>query len=742
VKSRHNQGSLVSPVSHLGPVAVSALALCATACSNAPDAADVDTATSGQALASAIAPTALTTSKSVVVSTKSGAGRAFSVTLPSGGSYHIRAWALGVRQSGALTVFLDNEERPIGSITTRDSGWRTYDVTASNGTATIALPAGTHQLVFRSGGDRVPEVENVQLSKDGFSASAADQNYANYIANLKTRALPYDHAATKRAELSRALSPASSVASDNYCYSLNASLTYTYKELFSFSANQTVTFETKNSNVYGSDPVMYLVSLDNPQSLSWANDDSNGYQSRISVTIPSNGAGMYWLLVRAYNPNSPGTSDLWKDNALYASNIPLAGNRLYCDLNKANLWLNYFTAYNGTDTMLWLVDQGNGFPGQISAHNDDYFQPGDFNWGQASRIHRSPISNPLSYAIFNAYSSYAVATTTDVYLENEDSDIMSYFENLKAIDAIQSAPEDGDYNCISWSGGVTTWWEWPLNYGDPWFNADPLTAFDNWYGNTPKRFTGAYTYTRSGVDDSNAMVDLWAHGTSPSNYSFTHGSVRKGGDGNPHGYDWESKPGGLTRTFHPRRALNGNSYGDVVYSYRWTGNTASSVALATSGGNQPTLQDAVRAGLVVVESPTLSTVESSKLQSLKAAVSADATRRFETLYSAWKTTWGQPGNAAHSDPSQYGKSREYAALLAYCKQLGTASWALLFDKYIAGDRLVLVAIEDVALPSHASELSAIRSESARERYTNDGKYIVPSLEANITKFVQRLLTSL
>ena len=114
----------------------------------------------------------------------------------------------------------------------------------------------------------------------------------------------------------------------------------------------------------------------------------------------------------------------------------------------------------------------------------------------------------------------------------------------------------------------------------PWYAPDPLTAFDNFFGNRDRygnplcrgeeTATGilnqAMNFTRSGASASNGCVALWQYGG-----AFTHGSVTKPGNDQPHGYDWESKPGGLMRSFHPRNALSGSSYGSISHYYRWDG---------------------------------------------------------------------------------------------------------------------------------------------------------------------------
>jgi hypothetical protein len=699
--------------------------------------------TSGNAPQLAAQPGTVVTNKKPNLLSGRG-GLSFDVNATSAGTYHIRVWALGAQANSKLPVYLDQGSTPIATLTTTNNTWRHYDLIAADGSDVISLSVGNHTLSFRVQGDQVPDVESVEISKDKPPASNAEANFKGYIASLQARTLGADYRARKQAEASGVTALAAGPApSDNFCSSLNFPFSYSYRGLFYLNASQAVTFETRKADPYGSDPVMYLFSQSNPQSYSWSNDDYNGLQSRISVTIPV--AGYYYVLVRAYNPSSPGTSDLYKDNALYQSNIAIAGNRLYCSLNKTGM-LNYFTGFISADPMLWLVE-GSGFPGLIRAYNDDFGQPsGSFtNWGTMSRVRRNS-STPLSYAIVTAYSSSVTSAVSDLYLENEDGDIMPFFPNLPALDAIKSAPQDGSYNCIAWSGGTSSRWEWPPNPSDPWYDPNFLVGFDKWYGNTPSRFPGAFTYTRSGATEANAVVDLWAL----PNGTYTHGSVIKPGDNLPHGYWFESKPGGLSRTFHPPYALSGNDYGNVVAFYRWPGNvsamatgtSAMTTTAAAPGSSEPTLEGAVRAGTAVIEQADLTSSEATKLQTLKGKLAAPAAQQFETLYNAWKATWTRPEIAIHSDPKKYAESAEYTKLLSFLQQQGKASWPHLIEKYLGGDRFTLIPIQELTLPAQEADMTRIRQESQQERFTPDGKYVVPSLETNMRKYVQAVLSKL
>lgn len=232
------------------------------------------------------------------------------------------------------------------------------------------------------------------------------------------------------------------------------------------------------------------------------------------------------------------------------------------------------------DTRIWIEDD-NSFPGVIRAWNDDYYSsdPHDFSWGAASRI-KKDFSVRIKSVLISAYSSYAPLGTCDLYIkvnplstetyytgiwpfrtEHTRTPILEAFPNLKANDAMQTAWEGKDnYQCISWSGGITSYKEWPLSLSSNYcelaydsyygYYCKGPESFDNFY-ESPNRYAGCMAYTNSGANSSNSVVDLWYN---PNYYDYgygdyTHGSVRKPGNNHPHGYDWESKPGTMERIF-------------------------------------------------------------------------------------------------------------------------------------------------------------------------------------------------
>jgi hypothetical protein len=140
---------------------------------------------------------------------------------------------------------------------------------------------------------------------------------------------------------------------------------------------------------------------------------------------------------------------------------------------------NTFTVKSEGDPRLW-IEEGKSIPGKISYYNDDYHGTGDFSWGLNSRIKKQFV-RPVHAVLVSTYSSYNPTAKMDLYIKCKNSNIMPYFPNLKADDAIQSSPASSVYNCISWSGKITSYWEWPASIYSSYWRGDALSSFDAFY---------------------------------------------------------------------------------------------------------------------------------------------------------------------------------------------------------------------------------------------------------------------
>ncbi|MFM6924128.1 MAG: hypothetical protein ACKOU7_01375, partial [Ferruginibacter sp.] len=302
-------------------------------------------------------------------------------------------------------------------------------------------------------------------------------------------------------------------------------------------------------------------------------------------------------------------------------------------------------------------------------------------------------------------------------------------------DAILTAPmSNGYYNCASWSGGVTSAWIWPPDAMSTYScnNANVIQCFDNYYNNVPVRYPGAWNYTRSGATASNAVVDVWK-----TAIKYTHASVRKPGNNHPHGYDWESKPGGLDRTLHPRNALtNANWYGSVSDYYRPTGTYARTAGAQYAFESD---QDAIRAGLAIYDKASLTKTASTKLERLLEKSNGALKQQFDELYEAWDAT--KAGNASQSDPSMYCNNKAYHALESFAMANGQAAMLKAFDKFVDGDHIIGQLVWVLTKGRYSKLMDEVKSERLANLYDDQGRYRIHGDHDNGVLYIEKILQS-
>ncbi|MBL7726336.1 MAG: hypothetical protein JNM68_01570, partial [Dinghuibacter sp.] len=447
-------------------------------------------------------------------------------------------------------------------------------------------------------------------------------------------------------------------------------------------------------------------------------------------------SGQYGVLVRPFVSGETGITTVKQNGVNIATNSPIGGKFYWMTQRTGNL--NYFTTnLTGTgvpDTRLFTL-MGPSAP--VTGYNDDYSGGGgNWNWGRASRIKKN-------YAV-GSYITYVCAYSTgstgkcDIYMGNQNGELPAKepgnFPLLKADDAIQSAPMEG-YNCIAWSGGVTSAPMWPPDWSSTW-NCAPgnisIDCFDKYYANTPApRYPGAWNYTRTGATEANAVIDVWAI---PGGW-YTHGSVRRPGNNHPHGYDWESKPGGLDRTFHPRYALSNPSwYGSPVSFYIHSGTFSRTAGITKAIESDA---DAIKAGLAVYEPAKLSTPIIEKLNSLVRETERTVVNRFEELYKIWKATWVQ--NASQSDPGAYCKNTEFEALENFCRKQSDAALVLVFEKFVQGDHFIGKILWEQTRGRYARLLEEAKNEYLANMYDTQGRFKINGDHDNGVRYVEKIL---
>ena len=514
----------------------------------------------------------------------------------------------------------------------------------------------------------------------------------------------------------------------NYNVDMDVDFSYTYFKWFYLSAGSTYTFETKGSQA---DPIMFLFRSNPPYptSYTWDDDDGGaGVNSKIRIRIPV--SGYYCLFIRSFNKYSTGVCDFYFNNSLYASNCAVSGT--YVNYFKSTSGItNWFTASLTGDSHIWLEDGG----GSLSAENNNNSLESDFSWGYASRIRAN-----LGYVggvIVTSHSSYNPTGNCDLYMNCKNSDIhtSSSFPYILSEDAIQSAVATSDYNCIAWSGGLTEGIIWPpvSGMGQPWWvDGDPLQSFDNFYADPNRRGLVQMPYTRTGATSTNSVVDLWYN---ENDEEYTHASVRKPGNYNPHGYAWESKPGAFMRTFHPRYALRNTAsgqYGNVNKYYRQTSSTKSAMIL----------DESIARGFCVIENIEFSNSEKQLISKVIMDMPLNQVEELKIKYTKWKKTWEKPEIAIHSNPFYYAQSDEYRDFIEYCKKLGKASWPFIFERYEKGDTYIAIAMEDLIIAENKHIWEIVKEKiSLKSTATASGAAIIRLPRTYTMMFIKELLKS-
>ncbi|MEQ1677201.1 MAG: hypothetical protein ABL876_10900 [Chitinophagaceae bacterium] len=659
---------------------------------------------------------------------------AYNIEVPVAGTYSV-AVVSNLQSGTTLPVSVDDRSTSF-RITATEAGWQKTVVSAltKNDAAGLYLTAGHHTIKLSLAGNMPPLVDQVSFSRSGAHAEL-DANWQQFSSRLAQWKQEQPAANTPAADKFQAsFDKVLSNPEGNYDHAIDTAFTYSTFQWVYLTAGNTYTFATNNST---KDPVLHLFDPLNIATSSWYDDDYNGtWESNLVVNITVSGS--YALLLRPYYASQSGTINVTQNGVPIISNTPIGGQRFATTLRTGNL--NYFTAklsgVNPDTRIFTLLTSGSS----VTGYNDDYNNAsgGTWNWSLCSRIKKN-YAAASSYVYVCAYNTSKTGNC-DVYMGNIAATLpisgeASNFPLLKGEDAIQSAPSTGTYNCIAWSGGITTSWVWPPSEFSTWYVAgNPLSGFDKYYSNNPVRFPGAWNYTRTGATVSNSVVDLWKTAS-----DYTHASVTNPGNNNPHGYDWESKPGSFDRTLHPRNALqNANWYGSVSNYYKFTGTYAFVIVWPWI---LKTDVDAVNAGVAVFDKGVLSNGSQDKLHSMISRLDASFTSQFEELYNAWDKT--KAANTSLSDPSAYCKNPEFERLAALSQKNTKAAMLLVFDKFVnKGDHFIGDLLLSLTINKYGRLLTDVKSERLADPNDAQGRYKIHGDHDNGVLYVEKILKQL
>ena len=644
------------------------------------------------------------------------------------GYFYIRALA-NQRADEKIQVIVNNQ--PIDIIYPNIAGWQWI----GDKLPAVKLQQGKNEIRFKGNSAAVPMVEDLFMTLNNpwvnrattkESELFADGNRFIGQAGQFKPAAGFNYISEEEITANSILpNPAGS-----YNHFVDTSFSYSHFSWIYLTAGNHQ-FSTSGSSINR------VLTVFNPSNFtySWSNNNGGaGGESALNLIVGL--SGYYAIMLRPVTDGQTGSTNIYYNGNLLVANAFIGGRRIAMSSLRGGD-MNHFTCkLTGSSPDTRLIVSRSAFS-SVRGYNDDYSGSGSWSWGRASRIKKNFIgADSVQYGYICAYSPTS-SGLCDLYVGTGNSNLHDAeplnFPLVYNDDAILTAPSSGAYNCIAWSGGVTTAWIWPP-YALSTYNctsANYLQCFDNFYSNNPVRYPGAWNYTRTGATVSNSVVDLWKTVS-----AYTHASVRKPGNNNPHGYDWESKPGGLCRTLHPRNALEQpNWYGAVSNYYKPTGTYA---AGPITQNGFATDMDAVRAGVAIIDKARLSNTAQDKLGSLKSKVNPEIKDQFEQLYQAWDAT--KASNASQSDPSMYCRNKEYRLLEAMALRHPAAVSVLVFDKFVnAGDPFIGVLLVTLTIEKYSKLLDEVKQERRMKPVDDQGRYRIHGDYDNGVLYIEKIL---
>lgn len=705
--------------------------------------------------------------------------RSFSIYAEKDGDYYlgVHIMPVGTQLNGklaiqAVSVYVNS--MATGELSQSKLEWEFVTLKEN---APIHLIKGTNEITFVSAAPYYPEIDAIQIESDFNKLMFDDIQYDDYIKFLKIsrsdsnekieqEAIDKELSGVERSAHTRSVinnsytwqvTPSTLPNPEgNYVHKLNVPVTYTYHRKLSLSAGN-YTFHTsaiESGSESSVDPVMCLYKIDNPHNYCYVNDDYSGMGRHSKIIANNLPAGDYYLVVRAYSSSYSATTtgrqgliNVYQNGGLINTSCPVAGYSV--DMASSNVGeLNFFTAYSTGIPEFFLEEKSTK---KVKFFGSTYFYKSDMDYmwfNDARMILNKPSSSDKYNMVVTACGAMgAYYGNCDVYgnCVQVGSDIKSFFPNLKQYDAIYSGTAtDGTYNCAAWAGGITTSWVWSSStYG----TADVWSTWDDYFGNKPARYSGAVTYTREGAYSGNAEIAVWSNNNDIS--GVTHFSVRGTANNHPHGYTWESKPGGLRRMFHPMNALNGTAYGSIFAYYRDANKDTNALTRTINENQSLSFEESLEKGLTVIEEVELTDAEKQKLfPSTRSIASVPSDVSYiKELYSKWEKSISTSELQILSDPYVLTNTPEAKEFIEYCKANKISALTFFAGLYFdikesntpkALSQLLFCKIFE----KYASIIEDIKNEWKKNPYNDKGAYIAPLPETFIKKYVKSLINKI
>lgn len=670
--------------------------------------------------------------------------KVFEIEVPQDGNYFLEALLL-VSKGSKYSVQVDEKPLPLAGAMGRDvQSWQFVSLEDVSGSPyPITLIKGLHTITFSTSKPFVPLVDVIALSRTQGESLLNRQPVIDYLTKLQQSKLPDNYNVEKRSSKSNRRVQANPEGQ----YEYNLGHTYNSTAIFQhwFDGGTPYNVNTKNTNT---DPVLYIFYSSDPSQGSWSDDDSGGgYNS--SITFTPSVSGYYTILVKTYGYSQAGTADLYFNTSLGMSGIPVNGN--WRTISPKNGEVNFFTSHASGSPHL-LVTHSETSP--ILGYNSFYYPWYQYSgYSQSYSRVRGNFSGQVEKALPISGSIYNPSGVCDLYMNCEMVPTNSYiftsngYPDLNADDAIKTANSTNTYNCYAWAAGIspngnvppgTYSWSYPPNEviaGYP-ANDTPLGSMDDFLGNNPPRYAGAWTYTRSGADANNATIALWA-----TSSEYTHLSIRKPGNDHPHGYDWESKMSGDERMMHPKNAIAGNQLGQIVAYYRIVPPPLRLSAENSRTGAEAgiSLEESLEQGLSVMEEQQWKKAELELLQKLTDAIAPSLQEEFASLYQSWVAQVKTPVIRSTTDQQSHRKLKEYAGLKNWLNNYGSAVYPLLINQFFKEPVYAIEAILGLTMEAYRPQWKEVGEENRTKLYDERGRYLVRSQSTNCARYIQKIL---
>lgn len=657
-------------------------------------------------------------------STKTKGEIKFIVEAPESGFYFFNAWMMpSIQKDGAISKYsLIVNGKLEDMIVPKYPRWSVVSCLNKK----INLIHGDNEIVIKSGDTEIPEVEFIKLSKSFIKAEIDTKNYDNNYNRILTSLnyyIPKENIDTLNNLSNSQLESKSYRISNsynnplgNYDYYIGMPIRYTFYKYVYFDANESSAISVTTNNNFNF--AIELFSYTNPETYSWSAASINGV-ANLNQTIPV--SGYYYVRVRSLQNATTGLGNVTiKNNTYQGVQIWGAAKAV---IQPAGTIYNSFTCHDNIDNdpIMW-IEEGTGHPGIISDFNNDNQFSSDYQWNNNPRI-KVQFPRQMCAVHVTSARSYLPDSYCHLYARCQNSTIDSYFENLNSNDAIQSAPSSSVYNCISWSVGITDSWSWPPDDFAS-VSSDPLTCFDYFYNQN----YGNYRYTRQNVNPDSCQVDLWALLDQSGDISnYTHASV--GFDGvNVHGYDWESKPGSLMRTFHPRNSLRGNEYGSIVYHYRRYSPTLDFTESSS-------LLESIAEGTASIETVEYNNNELNYINWNISSIPQSVIDKFQSYYQKWQKESLQ---SPHSDYESYTHLPYYSDLINLYLENPKIKY-LIFHELSNNFPQIVNLVHEILLKNNDTNMSILKNIVLASINNNKKNNVICSYQTNLMKLVKIIL---